>query len=237
MRNVSANAGDRDPPRLFPNIPPAIRVRKTENEFDELPKLDEDESQEEQDADSSPSERQASSEEDLADPAIPVFRETYSEFYRQHPRQESDRFSSTIGAKLDGSLVRNAPQMSAVERVIEQSSEIAELRKQLAERENENKILKTELKLTIDTLNATNLAFNEVQTQLVSAQQENQILRIKFTELTELFAESETEVELMLQQLRSFVSKEITGMSMPRNTPPLVQPGAIPGSELLPDPR
>ena len=171
----------------------------------------------------------------------------------------SKRFSNTIGAKLDNQLVSPPEAVTASERVLMQSDEIDRLTLLVQQLQAEKSTLQKELRLTVAALNQTNFALSESESQIISLNEENLLLKDKFRTLAQEYSRSETEVENLLKQLRDFVVQELRAVPTPvleENIPRLrgSQPerilrpgngtnsvnsdqGAVSGTELLPKPN
>lgn len=110
----------------------------------------------------------------------------------------------------------------------------------IADCQADNKVLKNELTLTTQALTQTNIAFDELQNQMISVTQQNRSLKVKFEELADTYSRSETEIQQMLNQLRKYVSNELNAANVSSGSPStnqMVEPGALPNSELLPSPK
>jgi chromosome segregation ATPase len=130
--------------------------------------------------------------------------------------------------------------MAASEMVVNQAAKIAMLEKMIADCQADNKVLKNELTLTTQALTQTNIAFDELQNQMISVTQQNRSLKVKFEELADTYSRSETEIQQMLNQLRKYVSNELNAANVSSGSPStnqMVEPGALPNSELLPSPK
>ena len=176
----------------------------------------------------------------VGSPSRGQFREDYEQHYQSLRPVGGNRFSTDLGANLSGAFSSPSPRMAATEMVVNQAAKIAMLEKMIVNYQAENSVLKNELTLTINALTQTNLAFNELQTQMISVNQQNRSLRVKFQELADTYSRSETEIQQMLNQLRQYVSKELNAanvLSGSRSTNQFVEPGALPNSELLPPPK
>ncbi|MEE2641914.1 MAG: hypothetical protein VX768_14900 [Planctomycetota bacterium] len=171
----------------------------------------------------------------------------------------SKRFSNTIGAKLDNQLVSPPQAVTASERVLMQSDEIDRLTLLVQQLQTEKSTLQKELRLTVAALNQTNFALSESESQIISLNEENLLLKDKFRTLAQEYSRSETEVENLLKQLRDFVVQELRAVPAPvleKNIPRLraTQPetimlpsngansvnsrqGPVSGTEQLPSPK
>lgn len=173
-------------------------------------------------------------------PPLSQFREDYQQYYRSLPPLDGKRFSTDIGANLSGTFSAPHPRMPASEMVVNQAEKIAMLEKMIADCQADNNVLKNELMLTTQALTQTNIAFDELQNQMISVNQQNRSLKVKFEELADTYSRSETEIQQMLNQLRKYVSKELNAANVssgPPSTNQMVEPGALPNSELLPSPK
>ncbi len=176
----------------------------------------------------------------VGSPSMGQFREDYEQHYQSLRPVGGNRFSTDLGANLSGAFSSPSPRMAATEMVVNQAAKIEMLEKMIVNYQAENSVLKNELTLTINALTQTNLAFNELQTQMISVNQQNRSLRVKFQELADTYSRSETEIQQMLNQLRQYVSKELNAANVSsgsRSTNQFVEPGALPNSELLPPPK
>lgn len=168
------------------------------------------------------------------------FRDDYDQQYQAFRAVDGRRFSTDVGANLSGIYSTPSPRMAASEMVVNQAAKIEMLERIIRNYQAENTVLKRELTLTINSLTQTNLAFQELQTQMTSVDQQNRTLRIKFKELAETYSRSETEIQQMLNQLRLFVSKELNSADISSGIQPMDQrmkPGVLPNSERLPPPK
>lgn len=168
------------------------------------------------------------------------FRDDYDQQYQAFRAADGRRFSTDVGANLSGTYSTPSPRMAASEMVVNQAAKIEMLERIIRNYQAENTTLKRELILTINSLTQTNLAFQELQTQMTSVDQQNRVLKIKFKELAETYSRSETEIQQMLNQLRLYVSKELNSADISSGIQPLnqlVEPGVLPNSELLPSPK
>jgi len=175
-----------------------------------------------------------------ASPPLSQFREDYQQYYRSLPPLDGNRFSTDIGANLSGTFSAPSPRMAASEMVVNQAAKIAMLEKMIADCQADNKVLKNELTLTTQALMQTNIAFDELQNQMISVTQQNRSLKVKFEELADTYSRSETEIQQMLNQLRKYVSNELNAANVSSGSPStnqMVEPGALPNSELLPSPK
>lgn len=177
---------------------------------------------------------------DNASPPISQFRDDYEQHYQSLRPVGGNRFSTDIGANLSGAFSTPSPRLAASEMVVNQAAKIAMLEKLIADYQADNNVLKNELTLTVNALTRTNLAFDELQNQMISVNQQNRSLRVKFEELADTYSRSETEIQQTLNQLRQYVSKELNAANLSsdsRSTNQIVEPGALPNSELLPSPK
>lgn len=168
------------------------------------------------------------------------FRDDYDQQYQAFRAVDGRRFSTDVGANLSGTYSTPSPRMAASEMVVNQAAKIEMLERIIRNYQTENTVLKRELTLTINSLTQTNLAFRELRTQMTSVDQQNRVLKIKFKELAETYARSETEIQQMLNQLRLYVSKELNSADISSGIQPMDQrmkPGVLPNSELLPSPK